>query len=75
MTAYLANLWISSKIFEIFFDTDLSAASAQTQQLDNSLTKMKKERDLVKLKYRKASRGDIDKSLREVFSARMMVTK
>ena len=75
MTGYLADLWLSSKIYEIFFDTNLAAASAQTQQLDNSLGKMRKERDVVKLKYRKAKRNDIDKSLREVFSARMMVTK
>ena len=75
MTGYLADLWLSSKIYEIFFDTNLAAASAQTQQLDNSLGKMRKERDAVKLKYRKAKRGDIDKSLREIFSARMMVAK
>ncbi len=75
MIGYLADLWLSSKIFEIFYDTNLAAASAQTQQLDNSLGKMRKERDVVKLKYRKARRGDIDKSLREVFSARMMVVK
>ena len=75
MTGYLANLWLSSKIYEIFYDTNLAAASAQTQQLDNSLGKMRKERDVVKLKWRKARRGDIDKSLREVFSARMMAIK
>jgi len=75
MTGYLADLWLSSKIFEIFFDTNLAAASAQTQHLDSSLGKMRKERDVVKLKYRKAKRGDIDKSLREIFSARMMVAK
>ncbi len=75
MTGYLADLWLSSKIYEIFFDTNLAAAAAQSQQLDNSLGKMRKERDAVKLKYRKAKRNDIDKSLREVFSARMMVTK
>ena len=75
MTGYLADLWLSSKIYEIFFDTDLAAAAAHSQQLDNSLGKMRKERDVVKLKYRKAKRGDIDKSLREVFSARMMVAK
>jgi len=75
MIGYLADLWLSAKVFEIFYDTNLAAASAQTQQLDNSLGKMRKERDVVKLKYRKARRGDIDKSLREVFSARMMVTK
>lgn len=75
MIGYLSNLWLSAKIFEIFYDTNLAAASAQTQQLDSSLGKMRKERDVVKLKYRKARRGDIDKSLREVFSARMMVVK
>jgi len=75
MIGYLADLWLSSRIYEIFFDTNLAAAVAQTQQLDNSLGKMRKEREVVKLKYRKARRGDIDKSLREVFSARMMVTK
>ena len=75
MTGYLADLWLSSKIYEIFYDTNLAAASAQTQQLDSSLGKMRKEREVVKLKYRKARRGDIDKSLREVFSARMMVAK
>ena len=75
MIGYLSDLWLSAKIYEIFYDTNLAAASAQTQQLDNSLGKMRKERDLVKLKYRKARRGDIDKSLREVFSARMMATK
>jgi F0F1-type ATP synthase gamma subunit len=75
MIGYLADLWMSSRVYEIFFDTSLAAAAAQTQQLDNSLGKMRKERDLVKMKYRKAKRGDIDKSLREVFSARMMVAK
>jgi ATP synthase F1 gamma subunit len=75
MIGYLSDLWLSSKIFEIFYDTNVAAASAQTQQLDNSLGKMRKERDAVKLKWRKARRGDIDKSLREVFSARMMVKK
>jgi ATP synthase F1 gamma subunit len=75
MTGYLADMWLSAKIYEIFFDTNLAAAAAQTQQLDNSLGKMRKEQVVVKLKYRKAKRNDIDKSLREVFSARMMVTK
>ena len=75
MIGYLSDLWLSAKIYEIFYDTNLAAASAQTQQLENSLGKMRKERDVVKLKYRKAKRGDIDKSLREVFSAKMMAAK
>lgn len=70
---YLANLWTSSKIYEMMFDTSIAAVSAQSQQLDTSLTNVKKEGVQVKMKYRKARKGDIDKSLREVFSSKMMV--
>lgn len=72
LIGYMANIWLTSRLYEIFYDTALAAAGAQTQQLDNSSTKMKKEVQMVKLKYRKAKRSDIDKSLREVFSAKMM---
>ena len=75
MIGYLANLWLASRIYEILFDTTLAAAAAQAQQLDSSLGKMKKENAVVKLKYRKAKKSDIDNSLREVFSARMMTQK
>ncbi|MBF0386507.1 MAG: F0F1 ATP synthase subunit gamma [Candidatus Omnitrophica bacterium] len=69
---YLANLWTSTKIYEMMFDTSIAAVSAQSQQLDTSLTNVKKEGQLYKMKYRKARKNDIDKSLREVFSSRMM---
>lgn len=69
---YLANLWTSSKIYEMMFDTSIAAVSAQSQQLDTSLTNVKKEGQTVKMKYRKARKNDIDKSLREVFSSRLM---
>lgn len=72
MIGYMANIWLTSRLYEVFYDTALAAAAAQTQQLDNSATKMKKEVQMVRLKYRKAKRSDIDKSLREVFSAKMM---
>ena len=69
---YLANLWTSSKIYELMFDTSIAAVSAQSQQLDTSLTNVRKEGLMVKMKYRKARKNDIDKSLREVFSSRLM---
>lgn len=72
---YLANLWTSSKIYEIMFDTSIAAVSAQSQQLETSVGNVRKEATNVKLKYRKARKGDIDKSLREVFSSRMMAIK
>jgi F-type H+-transporting ATPase subunit gamma len=72
---YLANLWTSSKIFEMMFDTSIAAVSAQAQQLDSSLTNVKKESVNLRLRYRKARKSDIDKSLREVFSSRLMANK
>jgi F0F1-type ATP synthase gamma subunit len=72
---YLAHLWTSSKIYEIMFDTSIAAVSAQSQQLDTSLNNVKKESLGVRLRYRKARKGDIDKSLREVFSSRIMTAR
>jgi ATP synthase F1 gamma subunit len=72
---YLANLWVSSKIYEMMFDTSIAAVSAQSQQLDTSLMNVKKESLGVRLRYRKARKGDIDKSLREVFSSRLMANR
>lgn len=72
---FLADLWLSSKLYEIMFEMSLAAASAQTQQLETSVDKMKKESDVVKLRYRKARKTDIDTSLRETFVAKLMSGK
>ena len=72
---YLAHLWVSSKIYEVMFDTSIAAVSAQSQQLETSLGNVRKEAVSVKMKYRNARKNDIDKSLREVFSSRMMAIK
>lgn len=69
---YLSNIWITTRIYEILMDTILAATAAQAKFLEDSVDKMKKERDKTKIKFRKAKKGDIDKSLRETFSARMM---
>ncbi len=71
---FLANLWVTTRLYEIFVDTIISSASAQAQFLDDSVDKMKKDRERIKVKYRKAKKGDIDKSLRETFTARMLAT-
>ena len=70
---YLCNLWITTRLYEIFLDTIISSASAQAKFLDDSVEKMKKERTKAYNKYRKAKKADIDKGLREIFSAKMMV--
>lgn len=72
---YLAGLWASSKIYEVMLDTSIAAVAAQSQQLDTSLMNVKKEAAGVKLKWRKARKSDIDKSLRETFSSRLMTKR
>ena len=72
---YLAGLWTSSKIYEVMLDTSIAAVAAQSQQLDTSLMNVKKEAANVRLKWRKARKGDIDKSLRETFSSRLMTKR
>jgi F0F1-type ATP synthase gamma subunit len=72
---YLAGLWVSSKVYEVMLDTSIAAVAAQSQQLDTSLMNVKKEAAGVKLKWRKARKNDIDKSLRETFSSRMMTKR
>ncbi len=73
VVGYLCNLWTSTRLYEVFLDTIIASASAQAKFLDDSVEKMKKERAKAKIKYRKAKKADIDKGLRETFSARMMV--
>ena len=72
---YLSNLWVSGRLFEIFLDTIIAAAAAQSSFLEDSVDKMKKQEKSERVRYRKAKKSDIDKSLRETFSARMMVAK
>lgn len=72
---YLANIWLSTRIYELLYDMNIAAAAAQSQQLESSLNKMKKERALARIRYRKAKKSDIDASLREVFSAKLMREK
>ena len=72
---YLSNLWVTTRLYQIFIDTVISSAAAQASFLEDSVDKMKKEKKKTQMKYRKARKGDIDKSLRETFSARMMVVK
>lgn len=68
----LADMWLVCRIYEMLHDTSISEAAAQSQQLEASLQKMQKEKKGVQLSFNKAKKSDIDKSMREVFTARMM---
>ncbi len=72
---FLANLWITSRIYEILTDTTIASAAAQSSFLEDRVDEMRKQTEKVRMRYRKARKGDIDKSLRETFTARMMTMK
>ena len=72
---YLADMWVVCRLYELLHDTSISEAAAQSQQLESSLSKMKKDKKGIGMAFSKARKSDIDKSMREVFTARMMVRR
>ena len=71
---FLANLWVTTRIYEILVDTTIASAAAQSNFLEDRVEKMNKEKKKVLMRYRKARKADIDKALRETFTARSMVS-
>ncbi|MFC1755131.1 F0F1 ATP synthase subunit gamma [Thermoproteota archaeon] len=69
---YLAEMWLTCRIFEMMEDCVIAGFAAQSQQLESSLERMKKDKKGLIMGFRKAKKGDIDKSLREVFTAKTM---
>lgn len=75
MLEYLAGVWITSKLFEVFEDSKLSEFSARAMHLEGSLQKVEKEYKKVKHKVSKATHELIDKGMRESHSAKMIKEK
>lgn len=73
--SYLADMWLVCRIYEIMHDTSISEAAAQSQQLEASVQKMKKDKKGIAAAFTKARKGDIDKGMREVFTSRMMTKR
>lgn len=72
---YLADMWLVCRLYEILHDTSISEAAAQSQQLEASVQRMKKDKKGIAAAFGKARKGDIDKSMREVFTSRMMTKR
>jgi ATP synthase F1 gamma subunit len=69
---YLADMWVTCRLYEILHDTTISESAAQSQQLESSLQRMRKDKKGIATAFKKAKKGDVDKSMREVFTSRMM---
>ncbi len=72
---YLVNLWVTTALYEMLIDSTIASAASQSQFLEESVEKLKKEKKKTQMRYLKGRKADIDKSLRETFSARMISTK
>jgi ATP synthase F1 gamma subunit len=72
---YLADMWLVCRTYEIMHDTSISEAAAQSQQLEASVQKMKKDKKGIAAAFAKAKKGDIDKGMREVFTSRLMTKR
>ncbi len=72
---YLVNLWVTTALYEMLIDSTIASAASQSQFLEESVDKLKKEKKKTQMRYLKGRKADIDKSLRETFSARMISMK
>lgn len=68
----LSSMWLACRLYEMLHDTTISEAAAQSQQLESSLQKMQKQKKGIQMTFNKAKKSDINKSMREVFTSRMM---
>jgi len=69
----LADIWVSSRIFEILSDTKLAEAAAQSQQLESAMEGLGKEKSGLMLGFKKAVRGDLNAAMREVFTSQKAI--
>ncbi len=69
MLEYLAGVWVTSKLYEVFEDSKLAEFSARAMHLEGSLQKLEKENKKLKHQCFKATHELIDKGMRESFAA------
>lgn len=69
---YLGELWLVARLYEMMEDCVIAGYAAQSQQLESSLEKLKKDKKGLMVGFRNAKKADVNKSLREVFTSKMM---
>jgi ATP synthase F1 gamma subunit len=69
MVEYLAGVWVTSKLYEVFEDSKLAEFSARAMHLEGSHQKVEKQYKKVKHMAAKAAHELIDKGMRESFAA------
>lgn len=72
---YLSGVWVTSKLYEVFEDSKLAEFSARAMHLEGSLQKVEKTFKKSQHAVFKAVHEQIDKSMRECHSAKMLKDK
>lgn len=70
MVEYLAGVWVTSKLFEVFEDSKLAEFSARAMHLEGSVQKVEKTHEKIRHQVFKAVHEQIDKGMRESHSAK-----
>ncbi len=65
----IAGIWIYCRLYEIVDDIPLTEAAIQAQQLESALEYLGTERRSLLVAFRKGSREELNKAVREVFTA------
>lgn len=71
----LADLWVSSRLFEILTDTKLAEAATQAQQLEQAVESLGSEKKGLMASFKKASKAEMNKAMQEVFTASKMTRR
>ncbi len=75
MLEYLAGVWVTSKLYEVFEDSKLAEFSARAMHLEGSQQAVEKTFKKVQHQAFKAVHEQIDKGMRECFAAKNIKEK
>jgi len=71
----ISDLWIASRLFEILTDLKLAEAATQAQQLEQAVESLGTEKKALTISFKKASRDDLNKAMREVFASSSVIRR
>lgn len=71
----LADIWLTCRLYEMLLDCQVAGYAAQSQQLEEGLDKLKGDQKSLASAFRKSQKGDIDSSMREVFTAKTIISR
>lgn len=71
----LADIWVHSRLYEMINDLQLVEFAAQSQQLESAIEGLSSEKKALTVSVRKATREELNKAIREVFTQVAMMKR